>query len=82
MISNPKIANSQEVFVVADNQEAANEIYSLNDPAARATVQNRQRVINEADGQQVSFTKFDDIRQDIVIESHKAAINKIKGGGK
>tara|TARA_R110002110_G_scaffold14630_1_gene67429 strand:- start:63 stop:1115 length:1053 start_codon:yes stop_codon:yes gene_type:complete len=80
MISNPKIANSQEVFVVADNQKAANEIYGLNDPAARSTIQSRQRAINAADGEQISFTKFDDIRQDIAVESHKAAISKMKGG--
>ena len=80
MISNSKIANSQEVFVVADSQEAADEIYGLNDPASRATIHNRQRVIDGADGDQISFTKFDDIRQDIAIESHKAAISKIKGG--
>ena len=80
MITNPKIANSQEVFVVAENRQAAQEIYDLNDPLARATVHNRQETIKGADGEQISFTKFNDVRQDIAIESHKAAISKIKGG--
>jgi hypothetical protein len=80
MITNPKIANSQEVFVMADNQQAANEIYGLNDPLARATVHNRKQTISNADGEQISFTNFEDVRQDIAIESHKAAVSKIKGG--
>lgn len=82
MISNPKIANSQEVFVVAKNQQAANEIYSLNDPAARATIKNRQNLINQAEGEQISFTKFDDIRQDIAVQSHQTAITKMKGNSR
>ena len=79
MITNPKIANSQEVFVVAADQEAAQEIYDLNNPVARATIQQRKEVIDSSDGE-ISFTKFHDIRQDIAVESHKAAISKMKGG--
>ena len=80
MITNPKIANSQEVFVVAPDSQGAQEIYDLNDMSARSTIRNRQNTIHEAEGEQVSFTKFHDVRQDIAMESHKAAINKIKGG--
>jgi hypothetical protein len=80
MITNPKIANSQEVFVVTPDSEAAQEIYNLNDVAARSTIRNRQSLIKEADGEQISFTEFQDVRQDIAMESHKAAINKMKGG--
>ena len=79
MITNPNIANSQEVFVVAADQEAAQEIYDLNNPVARATIQQRKEVIDSSDGE-ISFTKFHDIRQDIAVESHKAAISKMKGG--
>ena len=79
MISNPKIANSQEVYVVARDQQAAQEIYDLNDPVSRATIQQRKEVIDSADGE-ISFTKFHDVRQDIAMESHKAAISKMKGG--
>jgi len=79
MITNPKIANSQEVFVVARDNKAAQEIYDLNNPLARNTIQNRQNVINDADGD-ISFTKFHDVRQDIAMQSNKAAISKMKGG--
>ena len=36
--------------------------------------------IENADGDQISFTKFNDVRQDIVTQSHQQAISKIKGG--
>ena len=48
-------------------------------PMARSTIQNRQNVINDADGD-ISFTKFHDVRQDIAMQSHNAAISKMKGG--
>jgi len=80
MITNPKIKNSQEIYLVARDQQAANEIYDLNDPVAKATVHNRRGKIEEAAGEQISFTKFDDVRQNIAIESHQAAVSKIKGG--
>ena len=80
MIKNPKIKNSQEIFVVARDQEAANDIYGLNDPFARATIQSRQQQIQNADGDQISFTKFDDVRQDLMMQNHQEAVSKIKGG--
>jgi hypothetical protein len=80
MITNPKIANSQEVFVVASDQREANEIYGLNDMGSRAAVRNRQTTIDNAGGEQISFTNFQDVRQDIAIQSHQSAVNKIKGG--
>ena len=80
MISNPKIANSQEVFVMAGDEKEAEDIYGLNNVVAQATIKNRQSVINEAEGEQISFTKFHDVRQDIAMESHQAAIRHAKGG--
>ena len=56
------------------------KIYGLNNIVAQATIKNRQSVINEAGGEQVSFTKFHDVRQDIAMESHQAAIRHAKGG--
>ena len=83
MISNPKIANAQDVFVMASDREEAKEIYGLNDPVGRSTIQSRRQVIDEAEGE-VSFTKFHDVRQQIAMDAHNAAVTKAKsiGGGK
>jgi hypothetical protein len=80
MLKNPKIANSQEVFLVARDQEAAQEIYGLNNPIARNVVKSRAEKIVNANGQ-IKFTEFDDIKQDIAIQRNQQAINSIKGKG-
>jgi hypothetical protein len=80
LTKNSKIANSQEIFVMAKNEEAAQEIYGLNDPMSRSVIRNRNEKI-QSQGQ-VKFTEFDDIRQDISIQSHQEAMSKIKGKGK
>ena len=80
MLKNPKIANSQEVFLVARDQESAQEIYGLNNPIARNVVKARSDKINNADGQ-IKFTEFDDVRQDINIQRNQQGINSIKGRG-
>ena len=79
-MTNSKIKDSQEVFVVAKDRKEADEIYALNNPLARSTIRNRQEKIKAADGDQISFTKFDDVRQQVAIQSHQQAVNTIKGG--
>jgi hypothetical protein len=78
MLKNPKIANSQEVFIVAKDQESAQEIYGLNSPHSMNIIKNRSEKIKNADGS-IKFTEFDDIKQDIAIQSHQKAIQQIKG---
>lgn len=82
MIKNKKIANSQEIFVVTDNQHSANEVYGLNDPIARNVVKSREQQIRAADGQLVKNTDLSDVRQDITIQAHQQGIDQIKGKAK
>ena len=78
MITNEKIANSQEVFLMAKDQEEANNIFDVNHPAVRNIIKDRQNTIENSDGQ-IRFTDFNDIKQDIAIESMQSAKSKIKG---
>jgi len=77
LTSNPKIANSQEVFVMASNQESANEIYDLNDVVGRATIHNRNTQIDQAGN--LDFRQLHDIQRDMVMQSHQEGLNKIRG---
>ena len=79
MIKNKKISNSQEIFVMADSQESAHEIYGLNDPIARNVVNSREKQIRSADGNMVKNTDLHDVRQDITIQAHQQGIDQIKG---
>lgn len=78
MLSNPKIANSQEVFLMAKDQEEANNIFDVNHPAVRNIIKDRQNTIENSGGQ-ISFTEFNDVKQDIAIESMQSGRNKIRG---
>lgn len=77
LTSNPKIANSQEVFVMASNQESANEIYDLNDVVGRSTIHNRNAQIDEAGG--LDFRQLHDIQRDMAMQSQQEGLNKIRG---
>ena len=81
LIGNSKIANSQEVFVMARDQEAASEIYNLNNPLARKTIRERNQQIQDAGGD-INFKELSDIKQDIQIQSHKQAMSGAKGRGR
>ena len=78
MIKNPKIANSQEIFLMAKDQEEANKIFDVNHPAVRGIIKDRENTIQNA-GRQIKFTELNDIKQDIAMESMQAAKSKIKG---
>lgn len=78
LITNPKIANSQEIFVVTPDQESANQLYELNDPVSRGVVKSRQQHIQEAG--EVKFTDFADVKQDIAMQQRQSYIQKVKGG--
>ena len=78
LITNPKIANSQEIFVVTPDQESANQLYELNDPVSRGVVKSRQQHIQEAG--EVKFTDFADVKQDIARQQRQSYIQKVKGG--
>ena len=79
MLTNPKIANSSEIFLMANDQEGAQEIYGLNNPHARNTIQQRRQQIKEADGN-LSFADFADVKRDNQMSQVRGA--KTKMGGK
>ena len=76
LTNNPKIANSQEVFLMADSQEGVQEILDLNHPHSRAIMEQRNKQIEEAGS--INFTKFADVQQEIALQNTQAQINKIK----
>ena len=79
LLGNSKIANSQEVFIMAPDQDAANKLYDLNDPVARSVVRSRQNQ-KEQHGGQLDFREFADVKQDIAMAQRQAYIQKAKGG--
>ena len=81
MLTNPKIANSQEVFMMASDQREANEIFDLNSAGARHVVQSRQEQIKEntKDGANLHFKDLADVKQTRMINAVNQASSTIKG---
>ena len=85
LISNQKIANSQEVFLMADNKEHAQEIYGLNSPNQRNIVRNREKQIMDhaqKTGENLHFKELSDVKSERMLHANQAAIAKLKNMGK
>ena len=79
MISNDKIKNSGEVFVMAQDNKDAQEIYNLNDGLARNTVKQRQSQI-EGKEDMMNFKELSDVKQDIGIQRQQQFSQSLKKG--
>ena len=77
MLNNSKVANSQEVFLMADSPEAAKNINEMNSSYAQNIIQSRNAQI-EQEGT-VKLTDLKDVRQNITTQARQAAIQKVKG---
>ncbi len=77
MLGNSKIANSQEVFVMAKDTHTAKKINSMNSPVANMIKANRDQQIKEKGS--LNFTEFADVQQDIITQSSQQAIKTIRG---
>lgn len=71
--SNPKIKNSSEVFIMAHNQEHANNIYNINDPSSRKVIAQRSHAI--ATKGALLEQELPDVQQNIQIQQAQALKN-------
>lgn len=78
MITNPKIANAGEVFLVANSPEEANEIHSLNSPQAEAARIGRMQTIIQRG--EASDLDFGDIKRDLAIQQNQKTMDNIRRG--
>ena len=79
VVKNSKIAQSDEVFLMADNQYDAQEIYGMNDPLARSTIKQRQNQIKGADGDLIHLRDLNDVKQDNQMARIEATKSKMGG---
>lgn len=77
-IKNPKIKDSQELFVMAKNTKEAKDIVNLNSEHGKSVIAARDRQIKEAGD--ISASKLHDIQQQIQMQSHQSFLSKVKGG--
>lgn len=76
LLTNKKIANSDEVFIMARDNETANKIYDINDPHSRNIIRSRNEQIKREGS--LKFTDLQDVRQDINMQSVQSSIKATK----
>ena len=78
VISNSKIANASEVFVMASSAEEAESIHGLNSFQGEMTRKNRLNTIKDK-GVINNDLEFADIRQELIIQQNQTFANHVKG---
>ena len=78
LTKNPKIKNSDEIFVMATEKEDVDAIYGLNDTFSRNTINQRNKQIDNSDGN-LDFRQLHDVKQDMQIQATQGGIQKVKG---
>jgi len=76
MITNKKIANSDEIFVMTTPEDAKN-IYDLNNPMARNAIKAREKQISQHEGN-LHFSKLDDVQQSIGMQRTNEGLAAMK----
>lgn len=77
VIKNSKIANSQEQFIMAANEEEAKIIYDMNDEQTKRIIRQRFNLIDQMGS--VKDQDFTDRKQEIEIAQMNSFRNKVRG---
>ena len=83
LLSNSKIANSDEIFLMAGDQREAGEIYDLNSVGSRQVVKQRQSQIEaQEEGENLHFRDLHDVQLTRRMNSVNSAASAVKSKGK
>lgn len=77
LLGNSRIANSDEVYLMARDQHTAKKINDMNDTIGKGIIQGRNVQIDQAGD--IKHTKLADVQQQIAAQRHQQAMQKIKG---
>ncbi len=75
VISNKRISDSKEIFLMADDEESAQGIYELNNTYSRGTIINRQNTIGDGTKKDIDFA---DIKQELEMRGVQATTNHLR----
>lgn len=77
LVSNSKIRDCKEVFIMAQTPEDARKINNLNDPYAKMIKKQRESVL--AKGKEVSESNLPDVKQDLMMMQQQALSQRFGG---
>lgn len=76
-ISNQKIANSKEVFILANSPKDIEAINSMNTPTSRGIKREREKMIAQKSG--ITDFEFADVKRDLQTQADAAMVSKARG---
>lgn len=77
LLGNSKIANSQEIYLMAGDKHTANKIHDMNNQVGKNIIQARNAQIESS--QNLKHTDLMDVKQQISAQRHQQAIKQIRG---
>jgi hypothetical protein len=80
MLGNSKVANSQEIFLMADDKKEAEDVYSLNSINSRNIIPRRQKQLENTEGL-LNFKDLREVQQDRMMNAVTSGAKAIKGKG-
>lgn len=77
VVSNDKIRNAREQFIMVDSEESAKEVLDLNSPIVKSVITQREQLVEQKG--QVKDLEFNDVKQDIQLQVNKSVVDRVKG---
>jgi len=75
--SNKKMDGAQEVFLMVNENQSAEEIMDLNDPISKARFQNKMNFLKQNRGKEIEESKLPDVQMDLMNQrAENKRINK------
>jgi hypothetical protein len=76
ILEGKNLGKAQEVFLMANTNEEAQNIYNLNDNQSRNIIREREKMISHLGS--VEHSKLPDVQRDLVIQSNQQFMNTAK----
>jgi hypothetical protein len=70
MLNNKKVGNAQEVFLVANSKEEAQNIYSLNDNTSKNIINERNKIVMRSN-QDIKEADLPDVQRNLLIKNNQ-----------
>ena len=79
LLSNEKIANSQEIYIMSRSDEETKNIYDMNSIGTKRIIQERKEFLNAQTEKDIHFKHLPDVEQERAINATNAGIQSLKG---
>jgi len=76
ILKDKKLGNAQEIFLVANSSQEANNIYNLNEDTSRGIIRERQHILAKSNG--LKESELPDVQRKLVMETNQQIIQQAR----